>query len=205
MMASNEDWVIPASADERRFAMFDVSSMRRNDHAYFDALTAQIDEAGLAAMLHDLLRMDLGRWHPRLNIPKTEALRVQVQHSEDPMRSLFRELLFLGQLPGLQAGRNLPNELLSPAVRKLLKQRPYGHNYSEVKQAVFLKSIPGVKRDNNGWFLESINIDTGQPELRRCIRYELPRLKDLREWFDPREDWDGQEDWDFPQDESVPL
>jgi hypothetical protein len=205
MMASNEDWVIPASADERRFAMFDVSSARRNDHAYFDALTAQIAGSGLGAMLHDLLNMDLGRWHPRVDIPKTEALRMQVQHSEDPARGLFRELLILGQLPGLQAGRNVPNELLSPAFRRLLKQRPYGHNFSEVKQAVFLKSIPGVKRDNNGWILESVNIDTGRPELRRCIRYELPRLKDLREWFDPHEDWDNQADWDFPEDDSIPL
>lgn len=205
MMASNEDWVIPASADERRFAMFDVSSAHRGDHAYFDALTAQIEGGGLAAMLDDLLSMNLGRWHPRFDIPKTEALRVQVQHSEDPMRSLFRELLFLGQLPGLQAGRNDPNELLAPELRKLLRQRPYGHNFSEVKQAVFLKSVPGVIRDNNGWYLESVNIDTGKPELRRCTRYVLPRLKDLREWFDPHEDWDDRDEWDFPQDDCGTL
>jgi hypothetical protein len=203
MMASNEDWVIPASADERRFAMFDVSPARRQDHAYFDALTAQINGDGLAGMLHDLLSMDLGRWHPRFDIPKTEALRIQVQHSEDPMRGLFRELLFLGELPGLQPGRNLPNELLAPELRKLLKQRPYGHNFSEVRQAVFLKSIPGVKRDNNGWVFDSFDTDAGKARLKRCIRYELPPLKDLRLWFDPREDWDSQEDWEFPDDGSV--
>lgn len=203
MMASNEDWVIPASADERRFAMFDVSPARRQDHAYFDALTAQIEGGGLAAMLHDLLAMDLGHWHPRLDIPKTEAMRVQVQHSEDPMRSLFRELLFLGELPGLYPGRNLPNELLAPELRKLLKQRPYGHNFSEVRQAVFLKSIPGVKRDNNGWVFDSFHTDAGKARLKRCIRYELPPLNALRQWFDPFEDWDGQEDWEFSDDGTV--
>jgi len=199
MMASNEDWVIPASADERRFAMFDVSSARRGDHAYFDALTAQIAGGGLAAMLHDLLKMDLGRWHPRFDIPKTQALRTQVQHSEDPMRGLFRELLFLGQLPGLEAGRNAPNELLWWHGRKHLNARPFGSRYSDVKASVFLRSIPGVIRDNNGWYLESVNVETGKPNLRRCTRYVLPRLKDLREWFDPHEDWDNQEDWDFAE------
>lgn len=203
MMASNEDWVIPASADERRFAMFDVSSARRGDHAYFEALTAQMESGGLAAMLHDLLKMDLGRWHPRFDIPKTEALRTQVQHSEDPMRGLFRDLLFLGQLPGLQAGRNDANELLYFHVRKLLDRKPFGRGLSDVRASTFLKSIPGVIRDNNGWYLESVNIETGKPELRRCIRYLLPRLKDVRQWFDPRGDWDGQEDWDFPQDSDV--
>lgn len=205
MLASNEDWVIPASADERRFAAFDVSSARRGDRAYFEALQAQIESGGLSAMLHDLLAIDLGRWHPRFDIPITEALRLQVQHSEDPMRGLFRELLFLGQLPGLRPSRNVPNELLSPEVRKLLTQRPYGRNYSEVKSAVFLKSIPGVKRDNNGWVLESVDLDTGKPLMKRCTRYVLPRLKDVRQWFDPREEWDDQEDWDFPEDDSVPL
>lgn len=200
MMASNEDWVIPATADERRFAMFDVSSARRGDHAYFDALMQQVENGGLGAMLHDLLAVDLGRWHPRFDIPKTEALRIQVQHSEDPMRCLFRELLFLGELPGLHAGRHQPNELLGPELRKLLWQRPYGRNFSEVRQAVFLKSIPGVKRDNNGWVVESWDLETMKPKVKRCTRYVLPRLKEVREWFDPHEDWDDQEDWDFADD-----
>lgn len=200
MMASNEDWVIPASADERRFAMFDVSSARRNDHAYFEAITAQIERGGLAAMLHDLLNMDLGRWHPRFDPPKTEALRMQVQQSEDPMKSLLRELLFLGELPGLRAGRNEANELLFDEVRKLLDARPFGRSLTNAKAGRFLLSIPGVRKDKNGWSFDRMDLDTMTPRFKRCIRYTLPSLAELRAWFDPHENWDEQEDWLLPDD-----
>jgi hypothetical protein len=200
MMASNEDWVIPASADERRFAMFDVSSARRGDHAYFEALTAQMEGGGLAAMLHDLLNMDLGRWHPRFDPPKTEALRMQVQQSEDPMKSLLRELLFLGELPGLRAGRNEANELLFDEVRKLLDARPFGRSLTNAKAGRFLLSIPGVRKDKNGWSFDRMDLDTMTPRFKRCIRYMLPSLRELRAWFDPHENWDEQEDWVLPDD-----
>ena len=35
IMASNADWVVPASADERRYFVLDVSDAHRQDHAYF--------------------------------------------------------------------------------------------------------------------------------------------------------------------------
>jgi Family of unknown function (DUF5906) len=77
ILASNSDWVIPASSSgERRFAVFDVLDTRRGDFAYFAALVAQMENGGLAAMLHDLLRRDIGRFEVR-NVPQTEALRVQ--------------------------------------------------------------------------------------------------------------------------------
>ena len=38
IMASNEDWVIPAGEGERRFMMVDVSEARMQDEAYFNPL-----------------------------------------------------------------------------------------------------------------------------------------------------------------------
>jgi hypothetical protein len=81
IMASNEDWVVPAGMDARRFAVMDVSSQRMGDKAYFKALWAEMEEGGTAAMLHDLLSMDLRGWHPRDDIPQTEALLQQKMES----------------------------------------------------------------------------------------------------------------------------
>lgn len=77
VMASNEDWVVPAAADERRYAVFNVASDRQGDRAYFEALNRQLNEGGRAAMLHDLLALPLDGWHPRWNIPQTDALAMQ--------------------------------------------------------------------------------------------------------------------------------
>ena len=38
MMASNEDWVVPASLEARRFCVLEVSDAHKDDHAYFAAI-----------------------------------------------------------------------------------------------------------------------------------------------------------------------
>jgi hypothetical protein len=43
LMASNADWVVPATADERRFCVMDVSDARMGDRAYFKKLNAQME------------------------------------------------------------------------------------------------------------------------------------------------------------------
>lgn len=81
IMASNDEWVVPAGPDERRFAVFDVSSIQAQKHGYFQRLTDELKNGGLAAMLHDLRAMDLDGWHPRRNIPQTTALAQQQSRS----------------------------------------------------------------------------------------------------------------------------
>ncbi|HWX29902.1 MAG TPA: primase-helicase family protein [Steroidobacteraceae bacterium] len=76
ILASNSDWVIPASADERRYAVFDVPDSRRGDLAYFADIEKQMENGGLAAMIHDLLERDITRFEVR-NVPATEALTTQ--------------------------------------------------------------------------------------------------------------------------------
>ncbi|MCJ2048365.1 DUF5906 domain-containing protein, partial [Methylobacterium sp. J-070] len=70
IMASNEDWIVPAGEDERRYAVFTVSADHMQDETWFRPLYAEIANGGLAAMLYDMLAHDLGDWHPR-RIPKT--------------------------------------------------------------------------------------------------------------------------------------
>lgn len=76
MIASNEDWVVPASNDERRFAIFEAD---QTEHAglpdnFFGMIHGQMSSGGQAAMLHELMNTDLGNWHPRQNVPVTAAL-----------------------------------------------------------------------------------------------------------------------------------
>ena len=76
LMASNNDWVVPVSADERRYFVLDVSDAKRGDTPYFNALFAAIEGDELAAMLHDLLARDLTPWNGR-SAPHTKALNDQ--------------------------------------------------------------------------------------------------------------------------------
>jgi hypothetical protein len=105
LMASNSDWVVPAGEYERRFAVFQVSEDKRQDAGWFGSLYAQLENGGYAAMLHYLLHLDLGNWHPR-RIPMTEALRDQQVRSLEPLDAWIVELFDSGVLP---PGADRPN------------------------------------------------------------------------------------------------
>ena len=76
IMASNEEWVIPASVDARRFFVLEVNDTAKNNHDYFADLWAQMDAGGYAAMLHELTSINLSRFNVR-DVPKTGALQLQ--------------------------------------------------------------------------------------------------------------------------------
>lgn len=97
---SNNDWVAPAAATARRFAVFRVSPARMGDGEYFRALFRQMDNGGREAMLFDLLAMELGNWHPRNDIPQTDELAEQKLRSLDSELAWFVDLLNSGTLPG---------------------------------------------------------------------------------------------------------
>jgi len=60
VMASNNDWVVPANIAERRFCVLDVSDKRQGDKPYFKQVMQQMyRKGGLQAMLYDLLKMDI--------------------------------------------------------------------------------------------------------------------------------------------------
>lgn len=98
IMAANADWVVPASHDERRYAMFDVAENRIGDIPYFKAIHQELVAGGYAAMLHDLLRVPLNGWHPR-QIVRTEALQKQKARSLDVYHEWLENLLQQGELP----------------------------------------------------------------------------------------------------------
>ena len=93
MMASNNDWVVPAGANARRFAVFDVSSTHRQDLEYFAAINAEMDvdgeAAGISAMLYDLLRFPVDINLVR-TAPVTAGLHAQrIASMRGPSKWLF--------------------------------------------------------------------------------------------------------------------
>ena len=113
LMASNEDWVFPAGESERRYAAFEVSEHKRQDESWFKPLYEQLRNGGYAAMLYDLLRRELGDWHPR-KIPMTEALREQQIRSLRPLDAWVLEFLEVGVLPAGE-GVDRPSRAVSRA------------------------------------------------------------------------------------------
>jgi hypothetical protein len=74
IVASNNEWAVPAGIGDRRWLILNVdNSYADTSHAvYFEALKSEIDNGGAAAMLNDLLAMDLSRFNVR-DVPRTAA------------------------------------------------------------------------------------------------------------------------------------
>lgn len=101
VMTTNAEWVVPASHDERRYAIFQVADTYASDEEYFRALRHELANGGMQAMLYDLLKLDLKDWHPR-RVPQTEALQQQKLRSLDPRYEWYENLLSEGVLPSDQ-------------------------------------------------------------------------------------------------------
>lgn len=101
IVASNNDWVIPADFEERRFFVLDVSDDHIQAHDYFAAIRKQMDEGGREAMMCDLLKMDLTGVNLR-EVPQTRALIEQKLHSASPVTKWWvHRLQEGGQVEGL--------------------------------------------------------------------------------------------------------
>jgi hypothetical protein len=96
MMSSNSDWVVPATEDERRFFVLEVSSKRVGDHAYFMELQHERRNGGVAALLAYLQSLDLESFNVRA-VPTTAALARQKKRSS-PLAEFMYERLCEGTL-----------------------------------------------------------------------------------------------------------
>lgn len=86
MMITNNEWAVPASNDERRYFVLDVSDKRRQAFHYFSAIHAQLEgngNEGLRALLTVLKKFPLQSVNLRM-APETHALRAQRAFSLEP-------------------------------------------------------------------------------------------------------------------------
>jgi len=103
MMASNDTWVVPASGDERRFFVLDLSDEHMGDTVYFARLRRQLKEGGYSNLLHFLQTFDLSTFEVR-EVPGTAGLEEQKIESLDPRAEALLHLLIDGELPNNAGG-----------------------------------------------------------------------------------------------------
>lgn len=114
ILASNDDWVVPAGTDERRFFALEVGDARKQDHDYFKRIQADLDAGGYANLLHYLLTLDIKDFEVR-SVPPTPFLDDQKARSLRGLRAYLYELLSTGERPpGAERKEVKPNALFVP-------------------------------------------------------------------------------------------
>lgn len=182
-ISANAEWVVPASKDERRWAVFNVSPARAGDLPYFAALRREMEGRGPAALLNFLRSYDISTFNVRTP-PDTDGLRDQKVESLRNIQLWWLGILTNGDLPGASGfdgepdwaaeGRSVPREILranySDWMRgrrydgEILEERHFGRELREMLPSV------GDKRANNGGV--------------RAWNYTFPPLSECRVAFE---------------------
>jgi hypothetical protein len=98
-ISGNEKWVVPASEDERRFFVLDVSPHRKADKPYWVQVNAAIEGDECGALLDYLLKLDISDFDHR-NPPHTAALGSQKLKSADSVAKFWLDCLGEGVVLG---------------------------------------------------------------------------------------------------------
>ena len=96
LMASNNDWIAPATKDERRYFVRDVSSKKIGNTDYFKALHRDINNPDIqAAFLYEMLHRDISTFNVS-KAPDTAALKHQRAQSLDSFGKYWLDVLQRG-------------------------------------------------------------------------------------------------------------
>lgn len=185
IMSSNSDWVVPAGADARRYFVLNVSDAKKQDSAYFAAIAAQMENGGQEALLDLLLNRNISKFNVR-DVPQTDALAEQKQHSRRDIDRLVEVIAHEGILPG---STTHPDVAVTTG-----EERGVGF-YHDAKTLVpelkRLGSIVTATTLNKQWGCE-----TWRSANQRGLKF--PPLKGLRDRFDKKhgkQDWPELDDW----------
>lgn len=98
IVLGNDDWLVPATNDERRYAVFAVGDGRMKDNKFFREMRVNLDEkGGNKILLHYLKNFDLKTVNLDV-VPNTEALLDQKTASLEPLEQFWFESLREGRV-----------------------------------------------------------------------------------------------------------
>lgn len=184
-ISSNEKWVVPATEDERRFFVLNVSNKRLGDHKYFERIRHERDNGGAEALLDLLQKRDLSDFQIR-KVPNTIGLAEQKVQGLKNVERWWYGVLQHGSIEAHADKDSVTNtQWLRGAVRmeknefreaysRWLRTRRYdGEEVSEMEFSKRIKSmVPqiGIARPSGGG--------------SRLRAFVLPSLQDCRTGFE---------------------
>jgi hypothetical protein len=198
LVTSNENWVVPASFDERRFAIIDMGEGRKDDNSYFAAIDCEMKKGGREALLHHLLNFDLSKVNLRV-IPRTSALLDQQIHSSSSEQAWWLDVLQRGKLPSMSAPNECAKSHIFDSYIRHATRQGTRHRSTEVMIGKFLHSYvgPTLATVRHEFKVQGTDKATREryyvfPPLSECRAYFAKKLRQDLNWDDPEEGWENE-------------
>jgi len=182
VILSNEDWVVPASHDERRFAFFDVGDGRKQDQVFFGRMIEGMEQGGYSVLMRYLMDYDFSGIDVN-TAPVTPGLLSQKIESADPLRQFWYSCLRKGHIPETDYDGGWPTPEGGPVKsvecqviqdafkRELITRRIKSRVPAEVAVGRTMASL-GVPHRRQ------------RVDGKRVYAYDVPSLKQCREKWD---------------------
>lgn len=189
IMASNEDWVVPVSAKDRRFCVIDVNENRIQDFSYFSRISKDLRNGGYSNLLYYLMNYPLSGFGVR-NIPKTSALQDQKVLSFTPEEEWWYSKLQAGKLLSEHDCwiDEVPVEQITADFVQYTRAFNISKRGSSTRLGQFLRKVcPGTLERFQGSDSVTVKLANGDTvTLNRPYYYRFPALGALREHWDKR-------------------
>jgi hypothetical protein len=189
-ICTNARWAVPATQDERRWFILNVSDKRRKDFAYFKNICDDMAAGGRANLLHYLLSLDLSGFEFR-DVPETEALKEQQERTRSGIELLVEEWCREGVAPYSHPDK--PHVIVTSGSDAAI---PSGFdNFIRSKAPEDLRRLGPIR------IKKALTKDWGTKQFRgrvggRLVNgIELPSLPALRKNFEDRCNGGKQIDW----------
>lgn len=117
----NEDWLVPASHDERRYAVFEVGEGRKQDTAFFEEMRLGMEAGGYRLLLRWLSEYDISDLNFR-EAPTTPALLEQKTQSLDLVGMWWFDSLTEGRLADFDLETWPAGPVSGPMVRRAIHE-----------------------------------------------------------------------------------
>ena len=188
-VTGNPDWLVPASLDARRFAVYKMAEHRKRDNKFFDALREQMwegDAPGCAALMKYLLdykvRANLG------DVPITAGLVAQKELSMSTLFKFLRDMADTGEIFG--ASLNDPSTVLTFKLYDgyILECDKMKENFG--------------RKDRSSFGRELYKLGIVRKQIATGARiYQFPLLPEFRRNFDKllgkKRSWGNETEWKY--------
>jgi hypothetical protein len=185
IVIGNEAWLVPASEDERRYAVFNVGEGRKQDGNFFRNMRVNMDQRGGAnVLLHYLQNFDLSKVDVN-KAPATQGLLDQKIESLNVFDQFWYDSLTEGAIVGIEFLNDWKTEVAKDDVYAALQNYHKSRNIRSrmPSRSQFTKQLKGVTPS-----LGSVRKRDGGDFVNM---YQFADLKTVRAEWDKRMGQDG--------------
>ena len=177
IILGNEEWLVPAAAEERRYGVFQVGENRMQDHDFFGAMMKGIKDGGDRLLFTRLKHMDISGVDVSV-APKTSGLLKQKNQSLPVIEKWWFDCLSHKYIEGLQSDFS-PGEWPKSADRSHLRSA-----FDEYMKQKNIRAWGGSDMSFNNFITKATKATMVVNKESRLWEFVLPEIQECRNLWD---------------------